>query len=64
MRWVQCFDAAGNVLWDEKATNVLASGGNLFFHPKGWKDKLAPHIGKPGLLLKQGQEHGSPEPKR
>jgi hypothetical protein len=51
-------------LWEEKATNVLASGGNLFLHPHGWKDKLTPHIGKPGLLLKQGQEEGSPEPKK
>ena len=51
----QCFDASGHVLWEEKATNVFASGRNNVFHPKGWKSKLTPHIGKPGLLLKQGQ---------
>jgi S1-C subfamily serine protease len=60
----QCFDASGHVLWEEKATNVFASGRNNFFHPKGWKSKLTPHIGKPGLLLKQGQEDGSREPKK
>jgi len=62
--YFQCFDATGHVLWEEKATNVLASGGNLLLHPHGWKDKLTPHIGKPGLLLKQGQDGGSPEPKK
>jgi S1-C subfamily serine protease len=58
----QCFDAAGHLLWEEKATNVLANGGNLLFHPKGWKGKLIPHIGEPGLLIKQGE--GTPEPKK
>jgi S1-C subfamily serine protease len=58
--YFQCFDATGHLLWDEKATDVLTNGGNTLFHPKGWKSKLAPHIGKPGLLLKQGQEQGSP----
>ncbi len=48
----QCFDASGHVLWEEKATNVFADGRNNFFHPKGWKSKLTPHIGKPGLILK------------
>ena len=62
--YFQCFDATGHVLWEEKATNVLASGGNVLFHPRGWKSKLTPHIGKPGLLLKQGQVDGSPEPKK
>ena len=62
--YFQCFDATGHVLWDEKATDVLVSGGNTLFHPRGWKSKLTPHIGKPGLLLKQGQEEGSLEPKK
>jgi hypothetical protein len=61
--YFQCFDATGHILWHEKATDVLTSGGNTLFHPRGWKSKLTPHIGKPGLLLKQGQEEGSPEPK-
>lgn len=60
----RCFDATGHVLWDEKATDVLVSGGNTFFHPRGWKSKLTPHIGKPGLLLRQGQEDVSPGPKK
>jgi hypothetical protein len=60
----QCFDATGHLLWEKKATNVLASGGNLLLHPKGWKGKLTPHIGKPGLLLKQGQGERLPEPKK
>jgi len=60
----QCFDASGHVLWEEKATNVFADGRNNFFHPKGWKSKLTPHIGKPGLLLKQGQGERLPEPKK
>lgn len=62
--YFQCFDATGHVLWEEKATNVLANGGNLLLHPHGWKSKLTPHIGKPGLLLKQGQEEGSAVPKK
>ena len=62
--YFRCFDATGHVLWDEKATDVLVSGGNTLFHPRGWKSKLTPHISKPGLLLKQGQEEGSPEPKK
>jgi hypothetical protein len=62
--YFQCYDAAGHILWEEKANDVLASGGNTLFHPRGWKSKLTPHIGKPGLMLKQGQEGGSPEPKK
>jgi len=61
--YFQCYDATGHILWDEKATDVLVNGGNTLFHPRGWKSKLTPHIGKPGLLLKQDQEEGSPEPK-
>jgi hypothetical protein len=59
----QCFDATGRLLWDEKASDVLADGENTIFHPNGWKRKLARHIGKPGLLLKQAQENGSTEAK-
>jgi len=62
--YFQCYDATGHILWEEKANDVLASGGNTLFHPTGWKRKLTPHIGKPGLLLKQGQEEGSPESKK
>lgn len=60
----QCFDATGHLLWHETATDVLVNGGNTLFHPKGWKSKLTPHIGNPGLLLRQVQEEGSPEPKK
>jgi len=62
--YFQCFDATGHILWEEKATNVLASGGNILLHPHGWKGKLTPHIGKPGLLIKQGREDASPDPKK
>jgi hypothetical protein len=62
--YFRCFDATGHVLWDEKANDVLVSGGNTLFHPRGWKSKLTPHIGKLGLSLKQGQEEASPEPKK
>jgi S1-C subfamily serine protease len=62
--YFQCFDATGHALWEEKATNVLASGGNLLLHPHGWKGKLTPHIGKPGLLLSKDQEGGSAELKK
>jgi S1-C subfamily serine protease len=60
--YFQCFDATGHILWEEKATNVRADGGNALFKPHGWKGKLTPHIGKPGLLIKQGQGESSPEP--
>lgn len=49
----QCFDVTGHILWEEKANDVLVDGGNTVFHPKGWKRKLEPHIGKPGLLTRQ-----------
>jgi len=62
--YFRCFDATGHVFWDEKANDVLVSGGNTLFHPRGWKSKLTPHIGKLGLSLKQGQEEASPEPKK
>jgi hypothetical protein len=62
--YFQCFDATGHILWSDKATDVLVNGGNTLFHPKGWKSKLIPHIGKPGLLLKQDHEEASPEPKK
>ena len=62
--YFQCFDATGRLLWEEKASDVLANGGNTLFHPRGWKSKLTRHIGKPGLLLKQSQGNGSPEPKK
>jgi hypothetical protein len=58
----RCFDATGRLLWEEKATDVLANGGNTLFHPRGWKSKLTRHIAKPGLL-KREQEEESSEPK-
>lgn len=62
--YLQCFDATGRLLWEEKATDVLANGGNTIFHPRGWKSKLARHIGKPGLLLKQSRDEAAPEAKK
>ena len=62
--YFQCFDTTGHMLWEEKATDVLTSGGNTIFHPKGWKSRLIPHIGKPGLLLKKGQMEGAHEIKK
>lgn len=60
----QCFDAAGSPLWNERASNVLINGANPFGRSSGWKSKLSPHIGKPGLPLKPGQEERPPELKR
>jgi S1-C subfamily serine protease len=60
--YFQCYDATGRILWEEKATDVLVNGGNTLFHPKGWKSKLRPHIGQPGLLLRQGQQAGRVAP--
>jgi hypothetical protein len=48
----QCFGANGQIIWEEKANDVLVDGGNTMFHPNGWKKRLAAHIGKPGLALK------------
>ena len=62
--YFKCFDATGHILWEEKANDVLVDGGNTLFHPKGWKSKLAPHIGKPGLLLRQPQGDSVPDPKK
>jgi len=63
----QCFDTTGHLIWDEKVINGAVNGADArlnFIMKPGWKRKLTPHIGKPGLLLKQGQEEGSPESKR
>ena len=58
----QCFDRTGRLLWNERASDVLVNGAHALIR-SGWKSKLTTHIGKPGLLLKQGQEEGSQEPK-
>ena len=65
--YFQCFDTIGHLLWDEKVINGVVNGADArlnFSMRPGWKRKLTPHIGKPGLLLEQGQEKGSPEPKK
>jgi len=62
--YFQCFDTTGHLLWEEKADDVLANGGNTLFHPYGWKRRLARHIGKPELILRQGRGDGSSEPKK
>jgi hypothetical protein len=65
--YFQCFDTTGHLLWDEKVINGAVNGADArmnFSRRPGWKSKLNPHIGKPGLLLKQGHEEGSPEPKK
>jgi hypothetical protein len=62
--YFQSFDATGRLLWDEKVISGAVNGADTRFGSHGWKRKLTPHIGKPGLLLKQGQEEGSPEPKK
>jgi len=65
--YFQCFDTTGRLLWDEKVINGAVNGADArmnFSMRPGWKRKLTPHIGKPGLLLKQGQKEGSPEPKK
>jgi S1-C subfamily serine protease len=62
--YFQCFDVTGHILWEEKANDVLVDGGNTIFHPTGWKKRLAPHIGEPGLLLRQPKEENSPDAKK
>jgi V8-like Glu-specific endopeptidase len=62
--YFQCFDTTGRLLWDEKVKSGAVNGADTRFGSHGWKSKLIPHIGKPGLLLKQGQEEGSQEPKK
>lgn len=62
--YFQCFDTTGRLLWDEKVISGAVNGADTRFGSHGWKRKLTPHIGGPGLLLKQGQEEGSPEPKK
>jgi hypothetical protein len=52
---MQCFDSAGKLLWEEKATSPSADGSAGIFR-SGWKKKLAPHIGQPGLTVRQNQQ--------
>jgi hypothetical protein len=62
--YFQCYDTTGRLLWDEKVISGAVNGADTRLGSHGWKRKLTPHIGKPGLLLKQGQEYGPPEPKK
>jgi hypothetical protein len=62
--YFQCFDAAGQRLWNEEVISGAVNGANTRFGSHGWKSKLTPHIGKPGLLLKQSQVKDSPEAKK
>ena len=62
--YFQCYDTTGRLLWDEKVISGAVNGADTRLGSHGWKRKLTPHIGKPGLLLKQGQEDGPPEPKK
>ena len=65
--YFQCFDITGRLLWDEKVISGAVNGADArmnFIMRPGWRRKLTPHIGKPGLLLRQGQEDGTPEPKK
>jgi membrane-associated HD superfamily phosphohydrolase len=53
--YFQCFDITGHLLWDEKVISGAVNGADArmnFIMKPGWKRKLTPHIGKPGLLLK------------
>lgn len=54
---MQCFDPAGRPLWEEKATSPSADGSAGVFR-SGWKKKLAPHVGRPGLTTKQNPQAG------
>jgi S1-C subfamily serine protease len=64
--YFQCFDDTGRLLWEEKAPNVMANGSNPPMRSKrsGWKSKITPHIGKPGLLLKQPKAGSAPDPEK
>lgn len=59
----QCFDRTGRPLWNEAASDVLVNGAHALIR-SGWKSKLTTHIGKPGLLLRRGQEERTPESKK
>jgi hypothetical protein len=48
----QCFDSSGKLLWEENASRVWPNGNHTGLK-SGWKSKVIPHIGGPGLLLKQ-----------
>jgi len=62
--YFQCFDTTGRLLWDEKVKSGAVNGADTRLGSHGWKRKLTPHIGEPGLLRKQSQDEGSPEPKK
>jgi len=50
---MQCFDAAGKLLWEEKTSrfsNSARRGMNQM------EKDLGHHIGKPGLLFKDAEE--------
>ena len=53
---LQCFDSAGNLLWQEKAKKTFSWISTIGAKSlaKKIKKKLKPRIGKPGLPLKTG----------
>jgi len=60
---MRCFDNTGHLLWDEKVKSGAVTGENTRMGSAGWKRKLTPHIGQPGLLLRQSEVVGAQQPK-
>jgi hypothetical protein len=61
--YMQCFDSAGRLLWEEKASSTNSWTGGIRGGIGQMEKKLASHIGKPGLMLKQAQTE-EPAPKK
>jgi hypothetical protein len=51
---IQCLDAGGNLLWEERATTNYSQQAAASAALDEIKKKLKVHIGKPGLLLRGG----------
>ena len=60
---MQCFDAKGKLLWEEKASKDWSSETSATHGAiAGIEKKLSSHIGFPGLPLKQNNPGEAQEP--
>jgi S1-C subfamily serine protease len=57
--YMQCFDSTGRLLWEEKASSLSSWGGGMRGGIGQMEKKLASHVGKPGLMLKQALAEAS-----
>jgi hypothetical protein len=54
----------GKMLWEEKASSLKSWSGGTRGGVEQMEHKLTPHVGKPGLMLKQPLDAEATQPKK